>query len=220
VYLWELRSGFEFEARLRHEAAVYGLVFTPDSLLLVSAGADATLKYWDLPAVVEGEARRQLRRQPAECTALAISREGGSLISGHINRSLRVHDTATGRLVASLHGHRSAPSALAVSHQDDLLLSGSRNGTVRLFRFDTKAQLRSFSGHGKTVSSVAFLPDGRHFASVAMDHFLLIWSLSESEPVASLAAHGEESLAAVACLARSRRLVCGLSDGRFRLWSY
>ena len=218
IYLWDPHSGMEMEAQLRHEGAVTGLGFTPDGSVLISGGLDATIKYWDMAALRAGEARRLLRRQPDDVTAFTISPRGDVVVSGHVNRNLRVHDIESGRLVATLHGHQAPPSALALSPDNSLLASGSRDGTIRLFRTESRAQLRLYEGHTRTVSSLEFFPDGRHLVSTAMDQGVAVWSVTQEDRVATLSGGQEEICADVLVIAEGRRVLCGLADGHVRMW--
>jgi hypothetical protein len=220
IYVWDSKSGFEMDAKLRHEGAVGGLAFTPDGSTLISGGQDATLKFWGVESIIAGDARRQMRRQPADVTELALSPKGDLVVTGHGNLNLRAHDTESGRLVATFHGLRSVPSALALSPDAGILACGTRNGNIRLFRLAGRAELRRYEAHAKTVSSLAFFPDGRHIASVAMDRELAIWEVSHEDRMATLTASADATCASVQVLGRTGKLVCGLADGQVRCWSF
>ena len=220
IYVWNPATGLETETSLRHEGAVGGVGFAAGGEILVSGGADATVKFWELAAVTAGEARRQMRRQPAEVACLAVVAGGEIVITGHTNRCLRVHEVASGRLVATLHGHRSAPSALAVSDDGKLVASGCRDGTVHLHHLESREQARVFEGHTKTVSSIRFFASGRQFASVAMDSSLLIWDAEADDPLAILEGPASDAHASLEILHGARQVLCGLADGRLRVWGY
>ncbi len=217
IYLWKPGSAQELDASLRHEGAVGGLGFAAANTTLASGGADSTLKYWEMAAIVNGEARRQLRRQPAEVTALAVADQGATIITGHSNRTIRVHDAASGRLIATLHGHRAAPSALASSPNGTLLASGGRDHTVRIYDIRTRNQLFVCEGHGRAVASLAFFPDGLRVASVAQENFLVIWDVETGQKACTLEGASGERFTSVALLDQGR-IACGLTDGRIRLW--
>jgi len=218
IYLWDLSTGLELEARLGHEGSIGGLIFTPDGAVLVSGGKDASIKCWEVPALLAGEARRLMRHQPAEVTSLTLAHGGRRIVAGSSNRSLRVHDTSTGRLVATLHGHRAPPSALACALDGEVVASGGRDGGIRVHRLESKEEMHVLEGHGRSVSSLAFFPDGRRLASVAMDGTLLISNLGEPGQSVTLPGGREDAFVGVAVLEGGRRLLCGLADGRIRLW--
>ncbi len=218
IYLWQPDSGLELETNLRHEKAVSGLGFTPDGGVLVSGGMDAALKMWDMKAVMEGEARRLLRRQPAPITSLALDAGGRTVVSGHANRSLRVHEIATGRLEATVHGQPSPPSVLAVSPADGMVFTGGRDGDIRRVSLETRRQVGDFEGHARRISSLAVFPDGRRLASVAMDNVLVIWDLESGREITALEGSPGEVFVSVQTVNYGRCLLCGLQDGRIRVW--
>ena len=129
---------------------------------------------------------------PTAITCMALAQQGKLVITGHVNRTLRAHDIATHRLVATFHGHRAPPAVLAVSPAGDLVASGGRDGWVRVHALDSKAQLGMHQEHGRGVADLLFLPGGRKVASVAMDNIAVVWSLDDPElPLTILGGDGE-----------------------------
>jgi tRNA A-37 threonylcarbamoyl transferase component Bud32 len=218
VYLWELETGLELDVRLNHEGGVGGVAFPPPGQILISAGADATLKFWDLAAIRKGDARRELRRQPDAITCMALAKMGRVVVTGHANRSIRVHDTVDHRLVATLHGHHSPLAALAVSPLGDLVASGARDGIVRVHRIDTRDQRWQYQEHTRAIVGLAFFPDGTRIASVAMDNALVVWDTREPELPTNLLGAADDNYAAVCITSDGRRVICAGADGRFRVW--
>lgn len=218
IYLWEVATGLELNVRLGHDGPIGGLAFPPGGTTLISGGGDATIKFWDLPALRAGDARRTMRRQPDAVTCLTLAGMGGLVVTGHGGRSIRVHEIATHRLVATLHGHHAAPSALASPPMGDVVASGARDGTVRVHHVETHEQLGSHQEHRRSVTGLTFFPGGQRVASVAMDNTVVIWDLNEPELPVSLSGPAGESFAGVCVTTDGRRLICANADGRFRVW--
>jgi WD40 repeat protein len=218
IYLWDVAAGLELDVRLSHEGAVGGLAFPPGGTTLISGGADATLKFWELPAVLAKDERRTIRRQPDAITCLALAGMGRLVVTGHAGRSLRVHEIASQKLVATLHGHRAPPTAVAPAPMGDVVASGARDGAVRLHGVETREQRGSHQEHGRSVAALAFFPDGQRVASVAMDNTVIIWDLNEHEVPVSLSGPAGESYTGVCVTRDGRRLICANADGRFRVW--
>jgi len=217
VDVWDVASGLEAPVTPRHDGAVAGLAFSADATVLVSGGKDAVVKCWEMPALMAGEARRVLRRQPAEVTALV--RSGDRVFTAHANRVIRVEELRSGRLLATLHGHPAAPGVLAVSPRGDLLVTGSRDGAVRVFGVEARTQLRLLEGHARPVASLVFMAGGRRLAAVARDNQLLVWDVARGgEPVETQAVAAEEALTSLAVTGAGQRVLCGLADGRIRVW--
>jgi hypothetical protein len=218
VYLWEIASGLELDVRLGHEGAVGGLAFILDDTMLVSGGADATLKFWDLVAARAGDVRRELRRQPDGITCLSLAKGGRVVVSGHINRNLRVHDTVDHRLVATLHGHKAPLSVLTASPDGELVASGARDGAVRIHHVDSREARGGHGEHGRTVAGLAFLAGGQRLASVAMDSGIVIWDAAEPDLPRLLEGGPGESFASLVVTADGRRLIGVSAEGRFHVW--
>jgi serine/threonine protein kinase len=218
IYIWQPQTGLELEVALRHEGAVGGLGFSPDTSVLASGGMDATLKLWEMPAVLSGEARRLLRRQPADVTALVVDPHGRYVATGHTNRCIRVQELISGRLIETLHGNPNPPSPIALSADGSQLASGNRDGTVRVFALESRAQTCLLQGHSRAVASIVFHPDGQHLISVANDNALAIWNLSSGLQTVTLWGGADESFVSVRTIQQGQVIICGLSDGRIRLW--
>jgi serine/threonine protein kinase len=219
VYLWEVASGLELDVRVGHDGAVGGVGIPPGDATLVTGGADATLKFWELPALRKGDARRELRRQPDAINCLVLAGSGRGVVTGHTNRSLRVHET-TGehRLLATIHGHRAPVSVLAVPPAGDLVASGARDGAVRVHHIATREPRGLYQEHVRTVAGLAFFPDGRRLASVAMDNTVVVWDPLDPEAPVTLTGKVDESFAAVCVTRNGRKLIATCADGRFRVW--
>ena len=218
IYLWEVAAGLEMDVRLSHDGAVGGLAFPPGGTALISGGADATLKFWELPAVLAKDERRTIRRQPDAVTCLTLAGTGRLVVTGHAGHSLRVHEIASQKLVATLHGHRAALSSAAASPAGDVVASGARDGVVRIHRVETREQLGCHQEHGRSVAALAFFPDGQRVASVAMDNTVVIWDLNEPDVPVALSGPAGESYSGVYVTRDGRRMICANADGRFRVW--
>jgi hypothetical protein len=218
IYLWEVAAGLELDVRLSHDGAVGGLAFPPGGATLISAGADATIKFWELPALRARDERRTIRRQPDAITCLTLAGTGRLVVTGHAGRSLRVHEIASQKLVATLHGHRAALSAVATPPMGDVVASGARDGAVRVHHVETREQRGFHQEHGRSVAALAFFPGGQRVASVATDNTVVIWDLNEPDVPVALSGPAGESYSGVCITRDGRRLICANADGRFRVW--
>lgn len=217
VYLWDVAAGLELDVRLHHDGAVTGLAFVPGGQTLITAGADATVRFYELPALLRRDARRVLRRQPDAATCLALGKAGRVVITGHANRALRVHDTADCRLVATLHGHRTPVAA--VSARGSLVASGGRDGSVRIHDLDTRELVGMHQEHARAVTEVLVLPGGPRVASVAADDAIVIWDRRQPEDPVALPGAPGDPFAALAVSSDGGLIVGATAGGRFHLFS-
>jgi hypothetical protein len=218
VHLWDLTKGDEVPLKLRHDASVGALAFSPDCGALATGGLDSSLKLWDVNAALAGEARRVLIRQPSPVTALGYAANGALVVTGHVNRVLRVIDAATGRLRSTLRGPEAPVTLLRLSPDGRRLAVASQDRTIRLFDLEAQAQVGVMGGHRKPPTSLTFFGDGAHMATVALDNAVQLWDLESRSLLAALWGPADDSFSGVALFGGGDHIAVTLSDGRIRVW--
>src|SRR6476469_2368508 len=104
-----------------------------------------------------------LRGHSDVVATVAISRDGRTLASGSFDKTIKLWNLGTGRLIHTLNGHSERVLCVAISHNGMTLASGSVDKTIKLWNLGTGKLIRTlgslFSGHSDKVYSVAFSPD-------------------------------------------------------------
>jgi serine/threonine protein kinase len=218
VHVWDMERNEEVPVKLRHDALVGALAFSPDGSTLATGCMDSNLRLWDLGAALAGQARRELLRQPAGVTALAYAGGGEWLVTGHVNRILRMLDATTGRLLATLRGPEALVSLLCLSPDGHHLAVASHDRSIRLFDLATRQQVAVVAGHRKPATSLSFFADGTHLATVAQDNSVQLWDLEAHAPLAALWGPAEESFTGVTLFGGGHHIAVALGDGRIRVW--
>ncbi len=119
--------------------------------------------------------------------ALTYSHKGKILISGSADKTIRIWDTTTGQLRATLNGHTDAILSLAISPCNRYLISGSADQTIRVWDLNnlyTKPQI--IHGHLDWVTTVAITPDGKYLISGSKDKTVKIWCLKTQKIVSTI----------------------------------
>ncbi len=132
VELWDPRLGSRRASLEGHTDWVMDAVYVGDGEL-ATAGADHTVRLWDL------EAKSELARFEAgqrRVLTLAVSPDGHWLAAGGEDHLVRVWDLRRRKLAATLRDHTGAVRRLAFSPDGALLSSASDDGTVRLWKLD------------------------------------------------------------------------------------
>ncbi|WP_436497003.1 WD40 repeat domain-containing serine/threonine protein kinase [Actinokineospora sp. HUAS TT18] len=146
VRLWDLRTGSCLGVLAGHTHWVMSVDLSADGRFALSTGGyeDRTIRLWD---VASGQCVRvfddepdnprglssvpKVRRTPARLTV-----DGRFAVTGGTDTTVRVWDTATGRCLRVLEGHRAGLSAVSVSADGRYVLSGGGDGVARLWELD------------------------------------------------------------------------------------
>jgi WD40 repeat protein len=118
--------------------------------------------------------------------AVAVSPDGSKVISASSDKTIKVWERESGRLIRTLTGHSYSVSCIAVSPDSRYLVSGadSRGGTVKLWDLDNGKEIATFEGHKGSIKAVAFSPGGRYVATSANgDKKTRLWDTTTKEEV-------------------------------------
>ncbi len=148
--------------------------------------------------------------------SLALSADGKLALSGSQDHTLRLWDTATGRLVRTFAGQDTV-NCVAFSPDGTRILSAADDRTVRLWDISTGKELSCLRGHLDRVRAVVFAPDGKRALSAGQDRTLRLWDLQRGVEIRSFTGH----TGAVLCVALApdgKTAISGGVDGTLRLW--
>ena len=159
-----------------------------------------------------------------EAWSLAFSPDGSILASGSDDtdelQTIKLWDTATGRLVRGWSGGVGTVAALAFDPRGQVLASAHLNkpGEVRLWDPATGQLLAALSGHIDFVRAVAFNPDGTILASAGSDRTIRLWDVAARRCIRVLNGH-TNTVRQIAFSPDGTQLVSGSNDFTVRLWN-
>ena len=208
-----------------HTEAVTSLAALADSLL-VSGSRDNKLRLWSVTAGAPGllakfccrgkedECVRTLEGHTGAVAALAAL-NGGRVVSGSGDRTLRVWSAAAAESERALARHSDAVTSL-VALADGRVVSGSADKTLRVWSAATGACERVLEGHTQGVVSLVALADTR-VVSGSRDSTIRMWDAGSGQCERTLSWHTGRVLFLLA-LADGTMVSGSHNENTLRVW--
>src|SRR5262245_18109305 len=158
-----------------HTARSMTVLFTPDAKQVITAGADKTVRIWDvasgetvktiyLPVGTGAEGALDTAALSPNCQRLAVT--GLPLGRGAFGILIYILSPRTGQIEKVLKGqHRQPVETMIFARDGRTLYTSSFDKVVRAIDVVTGHTARAFEGHRDRVRALALSPDGRWLAT-------------------------------------------------------
>jgi len=199
---------------LKLRSCINSLAFHPNQDMLAAALDSGWIELYDLKT---GKMMGALEGQStSEVWTVCFSPDGNNILSGSLDRAIRVWDVRERECKWALRGHDEWVNGIAVSSDGSTIVSGSGDKTVRIWDTKTMACRKTLRGHEDFVRSVCVTGDNKHIVSASDDCSLRVWNLKDEQLVHKIPAHQK----GIYCVAASKtsKVVSSSRDFSVKVW--
>jgi tricorn protease-like protein len=195
ITFWNTADG-KLERRLNGLAErVYDIAYSPDGKWMATASGDpgvfGVVKLWLAEPKGGGKPVRDLVETQDVAFAVAFSPDSKKIATAGADRTLRLFEVETGKLLFQIEDHADWVLGIAFSADGKRLATASRDKTAKVFDVEKKESLVTFPGHGAPVYTVSFTPDGKGVATGGEDNRIRIWNPdSEAKAIREIGGFG------------------------------
>ncbi|PZR72455.1 MAG: hypothetical protein DLM73_13145 [Chthoniobacterales bacterium] len=212
--LYELATGrVVFAAQTKGD--VYIHLFSPDMRSYYTLTENGWLYGWSLET---GQPLWPPSQQPGLVRAAEISPDGNRIIAGYSDGHIRIHDTATGKVVRTLDDPPETRLLRFAPDGSGRFLVGSNQGAASIWQMQTGQKLHTLTGHTAGIITGGWSRDGKLVATGSYDRTVRVWDSATGRPVGRPMQH----LAGISHLEFSpdgRQLLTGSRNATARLWN-
>jgi WD40 repeat protein/serine/threonine protein kinase len=221
VRIWDVVDGHLLRTLSGRNDRVRSVAFAPDGRTLASAGGyehqpgeDWAIHVWDVAA---GTCLRQLEGHSDIVHSLAFSPDGRSLATASPDKSIRMWDAETGRLVRIA---RDPMQFVAVAFAPDgrTLAAATGPGVVTIRDAITLETMNTIRHeNNETLRGLAFAPDGQSVATCGMSGKIRLWDTLTGQELLTLEGH-KAQVNGIAFAPDGSSLASCSHDGQVKLW--
>lgn len=208
-----------------HLGGAHGLAMSADGRILISAGADKTVKMWDWE---RGELLRTFAAHEQAANGIAITPDGRFIVSVSSDRSLRVWDVETGQCLKSSERHTNSISRVALTPDGRTCITASRDGTMRVWDLKDGQAVRTVEraivAAGDThyekfaITDVTVTRDAKFAISSSEEGKIVVWDLATWRPLRTLVGHAKP-VWSIAVSEDGTNLYSASEDGTIKCWN-
>ncbi|AUT00698.1 hypothetical protein CLI64_09970 [Nostoc sp. CENA543] len=212
IRLWQIKP--EMTSALNN---VQDLQFSPDGKIFVSAGWDGKVTIWQREQIVNASQLTTFLAHRDIIQNLIISQNGKLLATASADKTVKIWDIPTQKLLLTLKGHQDRVTSIIFSPDNQTIVSGSADKTVKIWQLSNGKLLRTITGHQDVITSLNFSPDGQILATGSDDKTVKIWRISDGKLVKKLLGHGL-AIASVKFSPNGKILASASWDNTIKIW--
>jgi WD40 repeat protein/transcriptional regulator with XRE-family HTH domain len=196
IFFWRQASQNALKARSRElaSAAVSNLGDDPELSILLALQAIKTSHTVEAEnalhrSILESRIRFVLHHD-AEVWSVTFSPDGKRIGTASQDKTAKIWDAETGKLLLTLKGHTASVNGIAFSPDGKRVATSSDDHTAKVWDVSTGKELLTLSGHTNWIYRIAFSPDGKRLATTSEDKTAKIWDAVTGQELLSIAVDG------------------------------
>ncbi|KAG2054554.1 WD40 repeat-like protein [Suillus hirtellus] len=224
VRLWDIDTCEVIARWMTYTQPVWSVCWNLDGRRVLSGSGDGTARQWDvesgetiLEPIETGHNDVWAVVYSPDMSMIATGGCDGPLTDGPIKCSIKIWDTTTGELVATLKGHKYIVSCLAWTKDGKTLISESSDHSIRTWNTTTWKQTALLESHTNLIWAIAISPNDRILASASHDETVLLWNLDNGQLIAPPLQHAG-AVGSVSFLEDGKLLATGCQDTNAYTW--
>ncbi|WP_083389756.1 ribosome assembly protein 4 [Trichormus sp. NMC-1] len=158
-----------------------------------------------------------LKGHDSKVRSVVFSPDEQQLASGSDDKTIKIWDVTTGKVLNTLKGHEGGVNSVVFSPDGKQLASGSVDKTIKIWDVTTGKVLNTLKGHEGGVNSVVFSPDGKQLASGSVDKTIKIWDMTTGKVLNTLKGH-DSKVNSIVFSADGKKLASGSVDKTIKIW--
>ncbi|KAJ6260934.1 Xenin [Drechslerella dactyloides] len=199
-----------------HAGPVYGVSFSPDSMWLLSASMDKTVKLWNLKTYT---ALVSFKGHDNPVWDVRWAPFGHYFATASWDRTSRVWSAEHIAPVRIFAGHLESINRVAWHPNSAYVFTGSTDKTLRMWDMQQGTSVRLFNGHTAPVRCQEVSPNGKYLASGADDGTINIWDIGMGRRIKTMRGHARVPIWNLSWSVEGQVLVSGSADSSIRVWS-
>jgi hypothetical protein len=214
----QLALSVEDEEYLKHLKSCFVALGDTQSVAQVERNLSVLAKLKLKGQLEYATVNRTLTEHTDRITSVAISPDGQTLVSGSNDKTIKIWQLNTGKLLRSFKGDSGAISSVAISTDGNFLIAGSHDtpkSNVKVWDLKAGNLIHTLLGHHKAVNCIAISPDAQILASAS--NKIKIWHLHKGDRLCTL--WHSYTVNSVAISPDNSILVSGSIDSKIRLWN-
>jgi WD40 repeat protein/tRNA A-37 threonylcarbamoyl transferase component Bud32 len=169
-----------------HDDRVADAQFSQDTLRIVTASFDNTVRVWD---AATGRSITTLAGHEGGVVSAQFSPDGLRIVTASWDKTARVWDATTGQCLATLVGHEKALGSAQFSPDGLRIVTASDDATSRVWDAAMGKSLATLNGHSNAVLCAQFSSDGSRIVTASLDKTARVWDATTGKCLATLEGH-------------------------------